>query len=54
MDSTSLEINNNYFGVRHYNVKIVKDIKEINKLLTENEGYKNLIELLKFNNPAIG
>lgn len=47
-----MDVNSMLASYNHKQVK--KDIKEINKLLTENEGYKNLIELLKFNNPAIG
>ena len=37
-----------------YNHKqVTKDIKEINKLLDNNEDFKNVLEILKFNNPNV-
>ena len=37
-----------------YNHKqVTKDIKEINKLFDNNEDFKNILEILKFNNPNI-
>lgn len=45
------DVNSMLASYNHKQVK--KDIKEINKLLTESEGYRNLIELLKFNNPSV-
>ena len=37
-----------------YNHKqVTKDIKEINKLFDNNEDFKNVLEILKFNNPYI-
>mgnify|MGYP003293407424 CR=1 FL=1 len=46
MDSTSLEINNNYFGVRHYKVHVVKEkIKPI-RFITSVISYALFIWLL--------